>query len=156
MSRVFVGIVQTIVVTIANVNPRYAVAVIASEEIAETCTALRLAVLRRLIRSVAAVVVTVTIPCGRYASVVRASEAVGRTRSLRTVHRILVTIVSAVVITVTQPVRFHAYVRLLALQMVRRTRDVFRTSVVSLVRSRVIFAIVNAITYLKKQIFIRK
>jgi hypothetical protein len=133
VSRVFVGIVQTIVITIANINPRYAVAVVAGEEIAETCTAFRLAVLRRLVRSITAVVVSVTIPCGGYASVVRAPEAVGWTRSLRTVHRILVTIVPAVVVAVAQPIRFHAYVRLFTLQMVRRTCDVFRTPVVSLV-----------------------
>lgn len=151
MSRVLVGIVQAIVVAVAYVNPRYAVAVVACEQVAETCTALRLAVLRRFVRPVAAVVVTVAVPRGRYAPVVRAPETVCRARPLGTVHRVLVTVVAAVVVAVAQPIRFHANVRLLALQMVRRARDVLRAPVVGLVRSRVVFAVVHAVAHLAKQ-----
>jgi len=76
-------------------------------------------------------------------------ETVRRAGPLGTMHRILVTIVTAVVVTVAQPVWFHAYVRFLALQMVGRTRYILRTPVVGFIRSRVIFAVVNTIAYLK-------
>lgn len=149
MSDVLVGIVQTVVVAVANVNSRYAIAVVAREQVAETRAALRLAILGRLVRPVAAIVVAVAIPRGRYAPVVRAPETVRRARTLRTVHRVLVAVVAAIVVAVAQPIRFHAYVRLLALQMVRRARYVLRTPVVRLVRSRVVFAIVHAVAHLK-------
>jgi len=149
VSRVLVGTVQTVVVAVADVDPRYAVAVVAREQVAETRAALRLAVLRRLVRPVAAVVVAVAVPRGRYAPVVGAPEAVRRARPLRTVHRVLVAVVAAVVVAVAQPIRFHAYVRLLALQMVRGARDVLRAPVVRLVRSRVVLAVVHAVAHLK-------
>lgn len=76
MSRVFVRIVQTIVVTVANVNPRYAIAVVACEQVAETRTALRLTVFWRFVRSVATVIVAVAIPRGRNAPVIGTPEAV--------------------------------------------------------------------------------
>ena len=59
---VFVGIVQTIVVTVADVNPGHAVAIVAGEEIAKTRSALTPAILRRLIAPVTAVIITVTVP----------------------------------------------------------------------------------------------
>jgi len=80
--------------------------------------------------------------------VVGAPEAVGRARPLRTVHRVLVAVVAAIVVAVAQPIRFHANVRLLALQMVRRARNVLRAPVVRFVRSRVVFAIVHAVAHL--------
>lgn len=148
VSHVLVGIIQTVVVAVANVNPRYAVAVVAREQVTETRAALRLAIFGRFVRPVAAIVVAVAIPRGRYTSVVGAPEAVGRARPLRTVHRVLVAVVAAIVVAVAQPIRFHANVRLLALQMVRRARNVLRAPVVRFVRSRVVFAIVHAVAHL--------
>lgn len=100
MSRVFVGIVQTIVVTVANVNSRYAVAIVAREQITKTRAALRLTIFRRFIRSIAAVIIAVAIPCGRNASVIRTPKAIGWTRPLRTVHWILVAVITAIVVAV--------------------------------------------------------
>lgn len=149
MSRVLVRIVQAIVVAVAYVNPRYAVAVVAREQVAETGAALGLAVLGRLVGPVAAVVVAVAVPRGRYAPVVGAPEAIGRARALRTVHRVLVAVVAAIVVAVAQPVRLHAYVGLQALEMIRRARDVLRAPVVRLVRRRVVLAIVHAVAHLR-------
>lgn len=155
MSGVLVGVVQAIVVAVADVDARYAVAVVAGEQVAETRAALRLAVLRRLVRPVAAVVVTVAVPRGRYTPVVGTPEAVGRARPLRTVHRVLVAVVAAVVVAVAQPVGFHADVGLLALQMVGRARDVLRAPVVGLVRRRVVLAVVHAVTHLRADRVVR-
>lgn len=149
MPGVFVGIVQTIVVAVADVNPGYAIPVVAREQVAETRPAFRFTVLRRFVGPVAAIVVAVAIPRGRYAPVVGTPETIGRARPLRTMDRVLVAVVAAIVVAVAQPIRFHAYVRLFALQMVRRTRYVLRAPVVRFVRSRIVFAIVHAVAHLE-------
>jgi len=149
VSYIFVGIVQTIIIAVADVNPRYAISIVTREQVAETRTALRLAVLRWFIRPVTAVVVTVAIPRGRYTSVVGTTEAVCWASSLRAMHRVLVTIIATIVVTIAQPVRFHTYVRLLALQMVGRARYILRAPVMGFVRSRVVLAVVYAIAHLK-------
>jgi len=64
MTFIFVRVIQTIIVPIANVNSRNAVAVVAREQIAEACPAFGLAVTRRFVASVQAVVVSVTVPSG--------------------------------------------------------------------------------------------
>jgi len=135
VSNVLVGIVQTIVIAVADVNSRYAIAVVAREQVAETRTALRLAVLWWFIRPITTVVVAVAIPRSRYASVVGTPEAVRRAGPLRAMHRVLVTVIATIVVTIAQPVRFHTYVCLLALQMVGRARYVLRAPVVGFVRS---------------------
>lgn len=150
MSGVLVGVVQTVVVAVANVDSGNAVPVVAREQVAETGATFRLAVLGRFVGPVAAVVVPVAVPRGRYAPVVGTTETVGRASALRTVNRVLVAVIAAVVVAVTQPVRFHANVRLFAFEMVGRTRDVLRATVVRLVRRRVIFAVVHAVAHLQK------
>lgn len=147
---VLVRVVQTVVVAVAYVYSGYAVAVVAREQVAEARAALRLAVLGRLVGPVAAVVVAVAVPRGRYAPVVRAPEAVGRARALRTMYRVLVAVVAAIVVAVAQPVRFHAYVRPLALEMVGRARHVLRAPVVRLVRRGVVLAVVHAVAHLRQ------
>lgn len=156
MSRIFVGIVQTIVIAITNINPGYAISIVASEKIAETSATFRFTVLWRFVRSVTAVVVAVAIPRGRYAPMIRASEAVGRTRSLSTMYWVLVTVVTTIVIAITQPIRFHAYVCFFTLQMIRRTRNVLWAPIVCFVRSCVVFTIVHTVTHLKIIKFVNK
>lgn len=133
VSGVLVGVVQTVVVTVAYVNSGYTISVVTREQVTETGATLRLAVLWWFVRSVTAVVVPVTIPSGRYAPVVGATETVGRASPLRTVNCIFIAVIAAVIVTVAQPVRFNAYVRLLAFEMVGRTRDVLWATVVRLV-----------------------
>lgn len=64
MTLIFIGVIQTIVVSIADVNSRNTVAVITSEQIAETCSTLGLAVTRRLVASVQTIIISVAIPSG--------------------------------------------------------------------------------------------
>lgn len=52
MALVFVRVIQTIVVAVANVNSRDAVAVVAREQIAEARPTFGLAITRRLVASV--------------------------------------------------------------------------------------------------------
>lgn len=68
MTFVLVRVIETIVVAVANINSRNAVAVVAREQIAEACPAFGLAITRRLVASVQTVVVSVTVPCGRNTS----------------------------------------------------------------------------------------
>jgi len=130
---VLVRIVQTIVIAVADVNPRYAIAIVTREQVAETRTTLRLAILWRFVRPVTTVVVAVAVPCGWYTSVVGTPEAVRRAGPLRAMYRVLVTVIATIVVTIAQPVRFHAYVCLLALQMVGRARYVLWAPVVGFV-----------------------
>jgi len=71
--------------TIANVNSRYAVAVVAGEKVAKASAALRFAVLWRLVAAITAVGVTIAVPSGWNAPVVWATEAVGWASALRAV-----------------------------------------------------------------------
>lgn len=142
---VLVRVVETIVVAVAYVDPRYAVAIVAGEEVAEAGASLGLAVAGRFVAAVETVVVAVAVPGRRYASVVRAPEAVLRAGSLGAVKGILVAVVAAVVVTVAEPVRFDAYVRRLALKMVRRTGGVLRASLVGLVGGDVVLTVVHTI-----------
>lgn len=65
MTLVFIGVIQTIVVSVADVNSGNTVAVVTSEQIAETCSTLGLAVTRRLVASVQTIVISVAIPSRR-------------------------------------------------------------------------------------------
>lgn len=85
MSIVLIAVVQTVVVSIADVNPWNAVAIVAREQITEARSTLRLAVFWRFICAVAAIVVSVAIPSGRNTPMVGASETVLRTSTLSTV-----------------------------------------------------------------------
>lgn len=118
MTLIFIGVIQTIVVSIADVNSRNTVAVITSEQIAETCSTLGLAVTRRLVASVQTIIISVAIPSGWDAPVIRTSEAVLGASSLGAMNRILIAIVTAIVIAVAQPVRLHADVCLFAFEMI--------------------------------------
>ena len=114
MTIVFIAVVQAVVVSVADVDPGYAIAVITGKQVAETCTSFGLAVFWRLISTIAAVVVAIAIPGSWYTSVVGTSEAVRGTGSLATMQRILVRVVATVVVTVAQPVGLHADICLLA------------------------------------------
>lgn len=87
MPRVFITVIHTIVVTIADVDAGNAVAVVACEQVAEAGAAFTLAVLWGLVWPVAAVVVSITVPRRRDAAVVRTPirQAVHYWRFIRTV-----------------------------------------------------------------------
>ena len=80
---VFIGAIQAVVVAIADIDARDAVAVVASKQVAETGTLLGLTV-GRLVGAVSAVVVAVAVPGGRDAPVVRAPVAAPPTVSTHT------------------------------------------------------------------------
>lgn len=145
MSIVFVTIVQAIVVAVADINAWNTVSIVTRKQITEACASFRLAVLWRLIGSVATVVVAIAVPRGRDASMVGTPETVLRTRSLRTMQYILVRIVTAVIVTVAQPIRFDADVGLLALQMVIGTRRILWTHFMRFVGRRIVLAVVDPV-----------
>lgn len=120
MPVILVTVVQTIVIAVTNINARYTVAVITSEQVSEARATLRLAIFRWLISPITTVVVTVAIPSRWNASVIGATETVCWASALSAMERIFVRVITAVVVTIAQPVRFHADVSLLTLQMVRR------------------------------------
>lgn len=62
MTLIFIRIVQAIIVSVAYINSRNAVAVIAREQVTEACPALGLTITRRFVASVQAIVVSVAIP----------------------------------------------------------------------------------------------
>lgn len=146
---VLVRVVQAIVVAVADVNPRYAIAIVAGEQVAEASAALGLAVLGWLVAAVQAIVVSVAVPSGGDAAVIRATEAVLRTSALCAVKWILVAVVAAIVVTVAQPIGFHADVGFVAFEMIRRTSGVGGASLVRLVRSDVVLAVVDAVAQLR-------
>lgn len=150
VSVVLVRVVEAIVVAVADVNARNAVAVVAGEEVAKAGLGSRLAVIRRLVGSVAAIVVSVAVPGGRNAAVVvGAAEAVAGTRSLRAGRVVLVRIVAAVVVAVAQPERLHANVGRVALEMVRRASRVPSATIAGLVRRVGVLAVINSVANLK-------
>lgn len=130
---VLVGLVQAIIVPVADVDPRYTVAVIAREEVAEAGPAFGLAVARRFVAAVQTVVVAVAVPSGRDAAVIGAPEAVLRAGPLGAVQRVLVAVVPAIVVPVAEPVGLHADVGLLALEVVGRAGGVAGAAPVGLI-----------------------
>lgn len=156
--------------TIAEVNTRYAIAIVASEQVPEASSAFRLAIARRFITAIQTIIIAVAVPvrelvmfhfmmisifravnmlpCGRDASMVRASEAVHRASPLGAMSRIFIAVVTTIIVTVTEEIGLGAYVGSFALEVVRRARDVVRTAFVSLVGSDVILAVVDAIANL--------
>jgi len=81
--------------------------------------------------------------------VIGTSEAVLGTSPLGAMNRILITVVATIVVTVAKPVRFHADIRLLALEVIQRTRGVAGTTLVRLVGRNVVLAIVDAVADLR-------
>lgn len=85
MSIIFVRIIHAIIVTVADVNPRNAISIVAREKISEASSSLGFAILWRFVGSVTAIVVSVAVPSRRNATVVRTPEAVLWTSSLSAV-----------------------------------------------------------------------
>lgn len=75
MSRVLVGVVQAVVVAVANVNSRDAVSVVAREQVAQAGLHLTLAIVLGFVGVVAAVIVSVAVPGCRNAPMRRTSTA---------------------------------------------------------------------------------
>lgn len=78
-----------------------------------------------------------------------ASEGIRWASSLCAMNRILVRIITAVIVTITKPVRFNANVGLFTLEMIRGARHVHWTSLMRLVRSRVVFTVVDSVADLR-------
>lgn len=72
MAVVFIRVVQTVVITIADVYPGDTVSIVTGEEVTKAGPALQFTVVLRLISSVSAVIVTVTVPRRRDTTVVGA------------------------------------------------------------------------------------
>jgi hypothetical protein len=72
MSVIFIRIVETIVIAIADIDTRNTVSIIASEQITEACPTLRLAVLWRFIGSIPTVIVAIAVPRRWDTTVIRA------------------------------------------------------------------------------------
>lgn len=85
MPVVLVTVVQAIVVAITDVNSWYTVAVVACKEIPKAGATLGLAVIWRFVGTIAAIVITVAVPCGGYAAMVGTTEAVRGTCALAAV-----------------------------------------------------------------------
>ena len=104
VSNVPIRIIQTIVFLIADRNPRNAIYVVTRNQISKTSFGPGFVVIRRLIRTITAIIVSVAIPHCRNASViVRTSETVARAGSLRARRIVLVGVVTAIVITLLHP-----------------------------------------------------
>lgn len=146
VSIVLVRVIHAIVVPVADVTSGYTVAIVAGKQISEASSTLRLTVIWRFIAGIRAVVVSIAVPCGWDAPVVRAPEAVLRTSFLGAVQRILIAIIPAIVITIAKPVGFHADVGLVAFQMIRGTCGVHGTAFVGLVGGDIVPAVVDTIT----------
>jgi len=78
MSVILITVVQTIVVSITDVDPGYAVAIVAGEEIPEAGSSLGFAVIWGLISTITTVIIPVAVPGGRNASVLRPEDRLGR------------------------------------------------------------------------------
>lgn len=70
MSVIFVRVVQTIIVAVTNVYSRNAVSIVTCEKITKAGASFRFAVLWRFVCTIAAVIVTITVPGSGDASVV--------------------------------------------------------------------------------------
>lgn len=90
MPVVFVAVVETVVVAIADVDPGHAVSIVASEQIAEAGSSVAFAIFWGLVSGVPTIVVPIAVPRSWNATVIRASEAVLRAGSLSAVQRVLV------------------------------------------------------------------
>ena len=89
------------------------------------------------------------LPCGRYAPMVRTSKWIWRARSGTAVKIVLVRIISTIVVSIAKPIRFHTNCRIFTLHMTLRAGHILiSTSYFRLIRSTVVLAIVDAITFL--------
>lgn len=82
MTVIFIRVIKTIVVTITYVDTRNTMSIIASEEVSKASSSFGMAILWWLITSVKTIIISITIPSGRYASVVGTPEAILWTRAL--------------------------------------------------------------------------
>jgi len=81
MSVILITVVQTIVVSITDVDPGYAVAIVAGEEIPEAGSSLGFAVIWGLISTITTVIIPVAVPgCSRHSST--SAHALPSARSL--------------------------------------------------------------------------
>lgn len=114
MTRILVRVVQAVIVAITNVHSWYTIAIVTGVEVAKTGLGFILAHRFRLIGTVAAIVVAITIPLTRDAAVIWTLETVGGTLACRTKLRVLVGrgVVgagkAAIVVRVTEPKVLHA------------------------------------------------
>lgn len=100
VSSILVRIIEAIIITIADVNPWYAVAIVAGEKITETCSLLRLAIVLGFVGLVTAIIIAVAVPGGRYASMIGTTETVWWAGSLRADDRRLVRLVTTIIVAI--------------------------------------------------------
>lgn len=100
MPIILITIIQTVIVSITDINSRNAVAIITGKQISKAGPSLGLAVLWRLIRPITTIIVPIAVPGSRDASMIWTAEAVLRTCPLGTVQRILVRVISAIIVPI--------------------------------------------------------
>ena len=145
-----VRVIDTVVVSVADVGVGNAVAVVAREQVAEARPVLGLALALRLVLAALAILVAVAVPRGRQAPVVGTPERVGRTRSGAAVQLVLVRVVATIVIAVAQPVRLQADGGGLAGQLAAGAGDVLVVADgQGLVGGGVVLAVVDAVADLR-------
>ena len=89
------------------------------------------------------------LPCGRYAPMVRTSKWIWRARSGTAMKIVLIRIISTIVVSIAKPIRFHTNGRIFTLHMTLRAGHILiSTSYFRFIRSTVVLAIVDAITFL--------
>lgn len=81
--------------------------------------------------------------------VIGTSEAILWASSLGTMNRILITVVATIIVTVAEPVRLDANVRLFAFEVIQGACSVARTTLVCLIRSNVVLAVIDAVAHLR-------
>lgn len=85
VSYIFIRIVETVIVTVANIDARNTISIIACEKVSKTSPFLTLTIFFGFVcfRS-ATIIVSITIPGRRNTTMIRTTEAIRRTCSLRT------------------------------------------------------------------------
>ena len=142
--------IQTVIVAIAEIDPRDAVAIVAGEQVAEAGLLVRLTIFLRLVTAVLTIGIAITVPRGRDATVVRTPETVGRAGAGAIVQRVLIAVVATIVVTVAEPVGLHTNGGVLALEVILGTGHVAGAAQCHrLVAGRVVLAVVHAVANLQ-------
>merc|ERR1719277_738731 len=144
---ILVRTIQTIIISITNINSWNTIAIVTSEQISKASFLLTVTILFGFITAIITVSISITIPRGRNTSVVRTPETVWWTLSLCTGQHVLVTVVSTIIVTITEPVWLHTNGGGLTLPVPHWTGHIhILASLHRLITSGVIFTIINSIT----------
>ena len=96
----FIRVVQTIIVTITNVNSRDAIAIVTGEKVPKAGSVFGLASIFGFVFTALTIWITVTIPSGWNASMIRAPERVRGTGPGTAMELIFVRVIAAVIVSI--------------------------------------------------------